>query len=109
MFDKVSRLKIALLKLFLDLKPVLFKKQAFTAHVENLNFHITLQPTDRNCPKITGETGISIQEVKYRNAVLWGINNIYIFNPNLKRYYYYLFTTEITAQLLNASLNCQLS
>lgn len=43
MFNKVLRLKIALLKLFLDLKPVLFKKQVFTAHVENLNFQLTLQ------------------------------------------------------------------
>lgn len=70
MFNKVSRLKIALFKLFLDLKPVLSKKQAFTAHVENLNFQLTLQPTDRDCLKITGETEISIQEVEYRNAVL---------------------------------------
>lgn len=55
-------------------KTCLFKKQAFTAHVENLNFQLTLQPTDRDCLKITGETGISIQEVEYRNAVLQGIN-----------------------------------
>lgn len=70
MFNKVSSLKIALLKLFLDLKPVLFKKQAFTVHVENLNFQLTLQPTDRDHLKVTGETGISIQEMEYRNAVL---------------------------------------
>lgn len=69
MFNKVSRLKIALLKLFLYLKPFLFKKQAFTAHVENLIFQLKLQPTDRDCLKITVVTGISIQEVEYRNAV----------------------------------------
>lgn len=95
MFNTVSRLKIAILKLFLDLKPVLFKKQAFTANVEHLNFQLTLQPTDRDCLKITGETGLSIREVAYRNAVLWGINkttkftykkasSIFFFNSNLK-------------------------